>query len=91
MIIHVNLNLSNPFSHRFDTIFYKDRMFFKHKGGEIQVVKDNSIIGFNLDISARCDHAGISVDLSLLGHTLYLKFYDRRHWDTESNQWTKYD
>jgi hypothetical protein len=90
-MINFNIGLSNPFSHRWDTIYYKDHLFSKHKSGEIQVIKDNTIISFGFRWATRCDHAGISIDIGLFGYTAMFHYNDTRHWNHEAGRYYAYD
>lgn len=90
-MIYFGFNITNPWSHRWDTIFYKDKLFANKKGGEIQVVKDNTIVGFSFRLATRCDHAGVSLDIGLFGYTAMFNFYDTRHWNTEAGRYFVYD
>lgn len=90
-MIHFNFGLSNPFTHRWTTVYYKDFLFAKHKGGEIQVVKDNTIVSFAFRFSTRTDHAGVSLDLGLFGFSVMLQYYDTRHWNEKEGRYYIYD
>ena len=90
-MIHFNFGLSNPFCRRWDTIYYKDKLFAKHKGGEVQVVKDNTIVSFGFRLTTRQDHSGISLDIGLLGYSVMLSYYDTRHWNDDEGRYYNYD
>lgn len=90
-MINFNFGLSNPFAHRWDTIYYKDKLFANNKGGEIQVVKDGTIVSFGFRFSTRCDHAGVSLDIGLLGFTAMFNYYDTRHWNDEESRFYNYN
>ena len=51
----------------------------------------NSLFSFNFKIDWKCDHAGIEIQLSLLGITFNFNFHDNRHWDYINNKWEEYD
>lgn len=38
-------------------------------------------------LKTHCDHAGLSVELALLGLSAEFMIYDTRHWDYEENRW----
>jgi len=90
-MIHINLQLQNPFNSRWNTIAYGDRMLSKNTACEYQVIADNSIIGLGIRYTARCDHAGLSVEFSLLGYTVLVSYHDTRHWNEEKNRYFVYD
>lgn len=89
-MINFDLTLSNPFCHRWDTIYCREEVA-GNKARCIQLVKDSSIIGFGLRLKFREDHAGLMVSFSLLGHTLYIDQSDTRHWDIKRGTWVVYD
>lgn len=90
-MIAFNFSIRNPFSDRWNTIYYKDQLFGKHKSGEIQVIKDNTVIALSFCFTTRTDHAGVDLDLGLLGYTVMLACRDTRHWDEETDTWKVYD
>lgn len=50
-----------------------------------------NILGFGLDFRTKGDHAGLHVELTILGLELQASFNDTRHWDYENDTWEKYD
>lgn len=90
-MISFSFRLANPFSNRWDTIFYRDRLFSKHKAGEIQVCKEAIIISFSFRFTTRCDHAGVSLDIGALGYTVMLQYNDTRHWNEDEGRYYIYD
>lgn len=90
-MIYFNFGLSNPFSHRWDTVYYRDQLVSTYKSAEIQIVKDNTIISIGLRFRTRTDHAGISFDIGLLGYSLMFNYSDTRHWNEKENRYYIYD
>ena len=90
-MITLNFALSNPYSHRWDNVISKHKRFSKYKVGEIQVVRNSSIVAIAIDIIPRGDHAGIMFEFGIFGYNLMLSFYDTRHWDYENNCWYVYE
>ena len=90
-MINFSFGLSNPFCDRWDTVYYKDRLFTNNKGGEIQIVKDSTIISFAFRFTTRQDHAGASLDFGLFGYSIMLQYYDTRHWNDEEGRYWIYD
>lgn len=90
-MIDIHFNLKNPFSNRWETIFCLEKIVSENKSAEIQLTKDNSIIGFGINLTFRQSHAGLMLDISLLGYNLIIHYYDTRHWDYENNKWCVYD
>jgi hypothetical protein len=52
---------------------------------------NNLITGINLYKNVHCDHAGICLEISMLGLTIAFRIYDNRHWDYENDRWENYD
>lgn len=49
------------------------------------------IISFNFEITRKCDHAGIRLEVYLLGMMFHHRIYDIRHWDYDNDTWVVYD
>ena len=65
---------------------------FKHKHFELEVLQDcEYLLHFNFDWTNRCDHAGVKLELGLVGFELVFHLYDSRHWDHHANTWTAND
>lgn len=91
-MIHLSFNISNPWwNNRFSNIkFWAGETPFKHKFWEVQLMKTHSLLGFSFDYTTRRDHAGVRVNIGLLGYELDFNFYDNRHWNHEASDWYKY-
>lgn len=92
-MIYFNINIRNPFwGDRFETIKYwscdKPR---NHKAWEIQVMKDCELLRIEFDFTTRQDHAGVTLELGLLGYKINFGYHDTRHWNYEKNRWINYD
>ena len=42
------------------------------------------VMGFHINLSRRCDHAGFHFSVIILGLRLMFELYDIRHWDDEN-------
>ncbi|NBS67678.1 hypothetical protein EBT31_02030 [bacterium] len=83
--------LSNPFSNRFEVIYSAGgKTPNPTKFWEIGLYKTNKILGVNFSYTIREDHAGIWLELDLLGYGAELRLYDFRHWDYENKCWHTY-
>lgn len=92
-MIRFNLVLQNIWSKEdFRDIWNKSGSITKHKHWELQLTKYTpEYIGLKLDTCWRGrDHAGISVELMLIGYCFHVNIYDSRHWDYENNCWEIY-
>lgn len=90
-MIYVGLNIENPFSNRFDNLYCKEYLYRPHKAIELELTKDNSFISFSFRWSFRADHAGMSIEVGLLGYSISINTHDTRHWDYDSDTWEVYN
>lgn len=77
-----------------DSLFSKNgstRWPNKHWEIEVYNLGWGDLLDFEFSWSRKCDHAGFSLKLGLLGYTFEGKFYDSRHWDDETNNYVVYD
>lgn len=90
-MIEFNAVIRNPFSHRFSTFFYRGGEFpMKNKCWEVQGMLTNDILNINFSLTTRTDHAGLRVQLGLLGVNFCLDVYDSRHWNDDADGWQTY-
>ena len=90
-MINVKFTIENPWWNRFANIWcHSGKTPFKHTFWEIQLMKSDDIVAFDLRITTRTDHAGAELWLGLLGYAVNLHFYDNRHWDNETKDWVVY-
>lgn len=90
-MIHIEFNLHNPWSERWQNIKVFHKAITKNKSIELQFMKTNDIIGFVFSFTTRRDHAGLNTNLALFGYSIQFNFYDHRHWNYETNKWETYD
>jgi hypothetical protein len=83
-MIHINFNITNPFSKRWNIVTTK-HWLFGNKGIELNFYKTNTIVNISFDIRTRTDHSGFNFMLGLLGIEGEVSFYDIRHWDSRTN------
>jgi hypothetical protein len=90
-MLYLNLKISNPFSDRFKNIkCWSGATPFKHKFWEVQIMASNDLILFGFSYTIRQDHAGLNLELGLLGYNIDFNFYDSRHWDYIGERWEIY-
>jgi hypothetical protein len=58
---------------------------FPHKFCELNVYRNNVILGYRFHFSTQTDHAGLSLSISLFSFGVEFEFYDDRHWDNKNN------
>jgi hypothetical protein len=87
-MISINFNLRNPWSNRFKNLWARAYCTpFKNKFIELEVYKDFTLVSFMFNWTIRQSHAGLDIDLGLLGYNVHFNFYDGRHWDIETNRY----
>jgi len=89
-MIYFNFTINNPFSERFETLFYRNGELTKNKAWEVQLMKDDCILILGLRYAIREDHAGLQLSLGLFGYFLELTIHDVRHWDYANGRWQTY-
>jgi hypothetical protein len=92
-MIYFRINVQNPlWRNRFDNVkCWSGKTPWKNKFWELQIMEDASLIAVELDCTLFRDHAGLTLEVGLLGYSVNFKIYDNRHWDTEKDCWVKYD
>ena len=90
-MIYFNINIRNPFWwDRFKNLWNKSgNTFWKNKFWEAQATKCEELFRIEFNWTVREDHAGVRLELGLIGYKLDLSLYDGRHWDTEKNCWVE--
>ena len=91
-MIYFNVNIRHPkWWDRFKSIkYFFGRTPFDHKFWEVQVIQNDNLLRLEFEFTIQQDHAGLNVELGLLGYEIHFKFYDNRHWNTEENRWEIY-
>ena len=82
-MISFSLFLNNPFSNRWENLYNKAIAVSKNMSAEFEVYRDNTIISLMFGWSIRQSHAGVMLDLGLLGYSISFQFYDNRHWNAK--------
>ena len=92
-MIYLNINIRFPgWWDRFKVIkLWHGKTPLKHKCWEVEVIKIDSLLLFEVDINVRQDHAGANLEIGFAGHQIRFTFYDDRHWDYDKNCWENYD
>jgi hypothetical protein len=88
-MIYFNVNIRNPrWWDRFKPIkTWVGSTFLEHKFWEIQISKSCELLRLEFSWTVQEDHAGIRLELGLLGYQIDFNIYDHRHWDTDTNTW----
>lgn len=90
-MIYFNINIRNPWWNRFQNLWNKSGSTpFKNKYWEAEFMKDDELFRIEFEWSYRQDHAGVRIELGLLGYKGSFTFYDCRHWNYEEGRWYRY-
>lgn len=90
-MISFNFNIRNPWSEQFKN--YWSRAWdtpFKHKFIELEFYKDSTLLSIIFVHTIHQSHAGLDIELGLLGYNVHFNFYDNRHWNYEEHRWMIY-
>jgi hypothetical protein len=87
-MISFNFNLRNPWSSTFKNLWCKSYTTpFKNKFIELECYKDRHIVSVMFNWTVRQSHAGLDLELGLLGYSIHFNFYDNRHWNSDTDTW----
>ena len=89
-MIHLSLALSNPWGMPFDNLWNRSGRLTKNKSWELELLKGRQLIGFEFGYTMRQSHAGLTLELALLGYSISFQIYDNRHWNGNTNDWEQY-
>jgi hypothetical protein len=90
-MIHINLQITNPWSDFFKTGLVWSGDITKHKFWELQAMRTSDVVVFRVEVTTRRDHAGLNVEIGLLSFNLAFNIYDNRHWDHSLTTWSNHD
>lgn len=92
-MIYFNFTIRRPaWWERFDNIkCWTGKTFVKHKYWEVQIIKNDNLFRVEFGWTVKEDHAGVNLELGLLGYEIHVTIYDSRHWNTDENRWMTYD
>jgi hypothetical protein len=89
-MFNLNFSITNPWSNRWEVLFFKNGTLGKHRAWEFNGYSTHSLIDIDVRISHRCDHAGLHTIIGLLGLALEFSIYDTRHWNYDKDNWEIY-
>ena len=90
-MIHLNLQITNPWSNYFKTGYVWSGKLFGNKFWELQAMRTHDIVCVRAEVTHRTDHAGLSLELGLLSFNIAFTVYDNRHWDHIGERWDKHE
>ena len=94
MQIGFNVSFKPWWKRRHIEFFAKSWKLSETKGLDISVnqwSRSFNVIGCELEITSKQDHAGVHFSADLLGYNFEIEYYDIRHWDSVNNCWEKHD
>ena len=86
-MIHISFGLSNPWSRPFDNLWNRSGLITNHTAWEVELLQTRQVIGFEFSYTRRQSHAGLTVELAVLGRSMSFRIYDTRHWNPETGAW----
>ena len=86
-MIYLSFGLSNPWGRPFDNLWNRSGLVTNHKAWEVELLQTREVIGFEFSYTRRQSHAGLTVELALLGYSASFMIYDTRHWNPETGAW----
>lgn len=86
-MIHVSFGLSNPWGGPFDNLWNRSGLITNNKAWEVELLQTRTLIGFEFSLTRRQSHAGLTLELAMLGRSVCFIIYDTRHWNKETGAW----
>jgi hypothetical protein len=86
-MINFNFSIDNPWSDRWNIIWFKSGLLPMHKAWEFNGYRTNQLVDAELHLTFKGDHAGLHTMFGLFGYSVEFSIYDTRHWDRENNTW----
>lgn len=90
-MIHVNLQISSPWSNFFKAGRVWTGNLSTHKFWELQIMRTHDVICVRAEVTHRQDHAGVSFEFGLLSFNVAFTVYDHRHWNHIEKEWEHYE
>lgn len=79
-MIHFTFTLANPWSKRFETVFYRTgKALLSNKVWEVQFIKTNDIVSVGIEVWPNQEHSRARFEIGLIGYCLTVDVYDTRH------------
>jgi hypothetical protein len=92
-MICFNISIRNPaWWDRFKNIkFWSGSTPWANKYWEVQITKSTELLRIEFGWTVRQDHAGVGLELGLLGYQIDFNLNDSRHWDYDNHCWKEYE
>ena len=90
-MIYLNVNIRSPWFDQFENIWNNAGSITKYKWWDVELLKTENLLRFEFQFTVMQDHAGVQLELGLLGYEFHIGIHDSRHWDYENKCWKNYD
>jgi hypothetical protein len=87
-MIHYSFRIQNPYSNRFEHAVTKHGIVTQNKAWEVNIYRTATVFSNSLELTMRRDHAGLRLEIGLLGYDIEFQIYDVRHWDYSLKEYT---
>jgi len=89
---YFSISIYNPYNKIYKEYYYRDKQIPNtNKAILIQIYKNNNLLSLDFNWTLSQSHAGIFLELGILGYNILLNLYDKRHWDYENNRWEEHN
>jgi hypothetical protein len=86
-MIYYSFRIKNPYSDRLQHAVTKQGVVTQNKAWEFNVYRTATVFALGLELSMRRDHAGLRLEIGLLGYDVEFQIYDVRHWDYRQKEY----
>ncbi len=80
-MIYYSFRIRNPYSDRFQHAVTKQGIVTQNKAWEFNVYRTATVLAVRVELTMRRDHAGLRLEVGVLGYDVEFQIYDVRHWD----------
>jgi len=80
-MIYYSFRIRNPYSDRLQHAVTKQGIVTQNKAWEFNVYRTATVLAVSVELTMRRDHAGLRLEIGLLGYDVEFQIYDVRHWD----------
>lgn len=87
----LSFKLHNPYSNKFEHAVTKNGILTQNKAWEFNIYRTATIFSNRLEFTMNRDHAGLRLEIGLLGYEVEFQIYDVRHWNYEKKEWKTYE
>lgn len=87
----LSFTLLNPYSNKFEHAVTKSGILTQNKAWEFNIYRTATIFSNRLELTMNRDHAGLRLEIGLLGYEVEFQIYDVRHWNYEKKEWETYE